>query len=264
MLSHIRNSCKKYPGRFSKLDKSQSMLSFDAKNEGQVGEGSVGNLVIAKYNVQKIREALAKMVIVDELPFKFVEGEGFHHFMKTVESRFEIPSRYTMMKDCMKIFISEKEKLRAMFLTTGARVCLTTHTWTSVQNLNYMCVTCHFIDSDWNLHKRIINFSLIPNHKGETIGKKIESCMLEWGISSIFTITVDNASANDTAIEYLKRKSRDKVGAILGNEFMHMRCCAHILNLIVTDGLKEVSDSIVKVRNAVKYVKSSPSKFEKF
>jgi len=62
----------------------------------------------------------------------------------------------------------------------------------------------------------------------------------------------------------LKRKSRDKVGAILGNEFMHMRCCAHILNLIVTDGLKEVSDSIVKVRNAVKYVKSSPSKFEKF
>jgi hypothetical protein len=95
--------------------------------------------------------------------------------------------------------------------------------------------------------KKITNFSLIPNHEGETIGKKIESCMLEWGISSIFTVTVDNASANDTAIEYLKRRSRDKVGAILDNEFMHMRCCAHILNLIVTDGLKEVSDSIVKV-----------------
>jgi hypothetical protein len=66
--------------------------------------------------------------------------------------------------------------------------------------------------------------------------------MLEWGISSIFTVTVDNASANDTAIEYLKRKIRDKVGAIMDNEFMHLRCCAHIHNLIVTDGLKEVSD----------------------
>jgi hypothetical protein len=87
---------------------------------------------------------------------------------------------------------------------------------------------------------------------------------LSGGISSIFIVTVDNASANDTAIEYLKRRSRDKVGAILDNEFMHMRCCAHILNLIVTDGLKEVSDSIVKVRNAVKYVKSSPSRFDKF
>jgi hypothetical protein len=38
-----------------------------------------------------------------------------------------------------------------------------------------MCVTCHFIDSDWNLHKRIINFSLIPNHKGDTIGEKLVS-----------------------------------------------------------------------------------------
>jgi hypothetical protein len=88
------------------------------------------------------------MVIVDELPFKFVESEGFHDFMKTIESRFKISSCYNVMKDCMKIFISEKEKLRAMFLTTGARVCLTIDTWTSVQNLNYMCVTCHFIDSD--------------------------------------------------------------------------------------------------------------------
>jgi hypothetical protein len=137
-----------------------------------VGEGSVANLVIAKYNVQKIREALAKMVIVDKLPFKFVEGEGFHNFMKTVEFMFKIPSPYTVMKDCMKIFIFEKEKLTTMFLTIDARVCLTTDMWTSVQNFNYMCVTCHFIDSDWNLYKRIINFSLIPNHKGETIKKK--------------------------------------------------------------------------------------------
>jgi hypothetical protein len=77
-----------------------------------------------------------------------VKGEGFHDFMKTVESMFKIPSCFTMMKDCMKIFIYEKEKLRAMFLTTSAQVCLTTDTWTSVQKLNYMCVTCHFIDGD--------------------------------------------------------------------------------------------------------------------
>jgi hypothetical protein len=28
MLSHLKNSCKKYPSRFGKLDKSQSKLSF--------------------------------------------------------------------------------------------------------------------------------------------------------------------------------------------------------------------------------------------
>jgi hypothetical protein len=45
---------------------------------------------------------------------------------------------------------------------------------------------------------------------------------------------------------------------------MHVRCCAYILNLIVTEGLKEVDESIMKVRSVVKYVKSSPARFESF
>jgi hypothetical protein len=43
---------------------------------------------------------------------------------------------------------------------------------------------------------------------------------------------------------------------------MHVRCCAYILNLIVFEGLKEVDESIIKVRSAIKYVKSSPARFE--
>jgi hypothetical protein len=81
------------------------------------------------------------------------------------------------MKDCVKLFMSEKKKLRAMFVTTSAQVCLTTDTWTLVQKINYMVITSHFINSDWNLHKRILNFCLIPNHKGETIEEKMSVCL---------------------------------------------------------------------------------------
>ena len=45
---------------------------------------------------------------------------------------------------------------------------------------------------------------------------------------------------------------------------MHIRYYAHILNLIVTKGLKKVDDSIARVRSVVKYVKSSPGRFENF
>ena len=45
---------------------------------------------------------------------------------------------------------------------------------------------------------------------------------------------------------------------------MHMRCCAHILNLIVQSGLKSIHESITKVRNVVRYVRVSPIRFEKF
>jgi hypothetical protein len=76
----------------------------------------------------KIRVAIIKMITVDEFPFKFVEGEGFYDFMKIVEPRFQTPPCYIEMKDCFKLFISKKEKLKAMFLTTGAQVCLTTNT----------------------------------------------------------------------------------------------------------------------------------------
>ncbi|KAL0287490.1 UNVERIFIED_CONTAM: Zinc finger BED domain-containing protein DAYSLEEPER [Sesamum angustifolium] len=160
-------------------------------------------------NVEEIRLSLARMVIIDELPFKFVEGEGFRAYSRALEPSFEVPSKHTVARDCMKIFIEEKMKLKKLF--KSERVCLTTDTWTSLQNLNYMCLTAHWIDSDWELHKRIINFCIVENHKGETIRKQIEECLHEWGIDKVCTITVDSASSNDRAIAHLKKNESGKM-----------------------------------------------------
>ncbi|XP_028084186.1 zinc finger BED domain-containing protein RICESLEEPER 2-like [Camellia sinensis] len=43
-----------------------------------------------------------------------------------------------------------------------------------------------------------------------------------------------------------------------------MRCCAHILNLVVSDGLKEMDDSIINIRLAVRYVRSTPHRHDVF
>ncbi|KAK9288898.1 hypothetical protein L1049_017367 [Liquidambar formosana] len=73
-----------------------------------------------------------------------------------------------------------------------------------------------------------------------------------------------NLNSNNTCIEFVKKKTKSRKGTILEHEFLHMRCCAHILNLIACDGLKDIDDSMMKVRNAVRYLRSSPSRMAKF
>ncbi|XP_024019188.1 zinc finger BED domain-containing protein RICESLEEPER 2-like [Morus notabilis] len=77
-------------------------------------------------------------------------------------------------------------------------------------------------------------------------------------------MTVDNASSNDSMITYLRRKIKGWKGVVLGGEFLHVRCCAHIVNLIVNESLKDLHDSIAVVRNAVRYVRSSLARLLKF
>jgi hypothetical protein len=53
-------------------------------------------------------------------------------------------------------------------------VFLTIDCWTSVQNINYMVVTRHYIDEGWMLNKKkILSLNMISDHYGETICKKL-------------------------------------------------------------------------------------------
>lgn len=88
--------------------------------------------------------------------------------------------------------------------------------------------------------------------------------MIEWNLKNILTVTVDNASSNDLAINHLKKVFNHWESGVLKGYFLHMRCAAHILNLVVKDGLDDVNLSIKKIRTIVKYVRSSPARLQKF
>ena len=73
-------------------------------------------LVVANYSKERIRLTLARMIIIDELPFKLVECQDFQEFMEIVEPRFPIPHRTTIARVCMKIYSSEVDILRMAFV----------------------------------------------------------------------------------------------------------------------------------------------------
>ena len=57
----------------------------------------------------------------------------------------------------------------------------------------------------------------------------------------MFAITVDNATANDFVVGYVTMQLliwRNDDALVLAGQYMHVRCCAHILNLIVVSGFE--------------------------
>lgn len=264
-LNAHNRRCKIYPPNVEL--RNQAILNFksaSANNDDETMEGESTNNCLWKFDVELTRAALAYMILVDELPFKFVENEGFRHFVSIACPRFNVPSRHTITRDCFKIYMEEKKKLKSIFNSSSQRICITTDTWTSMHRLNYMVVTAHYIDDKWRLRKKIINFVPILSHKGEAIGMAIENCLIEWGIKRVFTITVDNASSNDVAISYLKNQLQVWGHSVCENKFIHVRCVAHILNLVVVDGLKDVNISVARVRALIRWVRQSPSRIRKF
>jgi hypothetical protein len=172
MLYHV-TSCPKYKIHKTRQDKSQQMFIFEAKKR------EANALMITKYDEKKIRHALTEMVIKDEMHFVFVDGTRFKKFMKIVEHRFNILSHFTVMRDCVKIYLRTKSDLKHMFMTNNQRVCLTINAWTSIQNMNYMCVTAYFINHQWTLHRRLLSFHQMSNQKGITIERALEECLVE-------------------------------------------------------------------------------------
>ncbi|GJY91544.1 zinc finger BED domain-containing protein RICESLEEPER 2 [Tanacetum coccineum] len=116
----------------------------------------------------------------------------------------EKPSTLTIARDVSKFYLEERKDLVNFLSNSSTTVHLTTDTWTSsCKRMNFMVLTAHFIDDNWVMHKRIINFRPIHSHRGVDIGRALLECINGWGIKNVMTMTVDNIASNDKALEYL-------------------------------------------------------------
>lgn len=213
----LKNHAARCPKNLDRKKEQQSIVLLPPN------PGVSAKLVASSYSYDRCRRRLVEFIIKLELPFRIVEAEGLRSLLQEFEPRFPVPSRMTIYRDILEMYIDEKKLLKAYFKANKQRVSLTTDTWTSPNNFNYMCVTVHYVDDKWKLQKRIIMFCLVKGHTGKAIGIMLENCLVDWGLEDVFAVTLDNVNANTVAIDYLKTSVIGWTGAVERAAYLHVR-----------------------------------------
>lgn len=217
------------------------------------------------------RAMVTEAIIYHDLPFRYVEFEKVRERDKYLNPECKPICRQTAALDVYRRYEVEKEKLKGLLEKHRGRVCLTADLWVSKpQNTGYICLTVHYIDDDWRLDNKILEFCEMKSpHTGDLIATKIFESLKEWGLEKkIFSITLDNATNNNSMVRILAGKlqmtSGSGGGLLCDGKYIHVRCCAHILNLIVKNGLELANSLLHNIRESVRYVKASPQRKEAF
>ncbi|KAK9691505.1 hypothetical protein RND81_09G201200 [Saponaria officinalis] len=264
--SHLKDHTKCCPKRLCK-DLRQTRLFGTQVNPVDKSE----TLTLAPYEFHQDhgRHDLAEMIILHKYPLNMVEHYRFRKFCKTMQPGFKVPCRNTTRKDIMTRYGVEKGIMSSLLEKTKGKITLTTDMWTSSnQKKCYMAVTAHFIDNSWKccfvvvfcavmvLYDvmcccfavvRIFLYVEAP-HTKDVLADALCKSIYDWNLDCrISSVTLDNCTTNDALMSILRVKL-PKDSLILRGRFLHLRCCAHILNLIVQDGLTVIGESIERVR----------------
>ncbi|XP_024196349.1 zinc finger BED domain-containing protein RICESLEEPER 2-like [Rosa chinensis] len=238
----------------------QSMLHPTKSSDGSTKLGTYS------FNPDNARKELGHMIILHEYPLSIVDHVGFRRYSFELQPLFLVPTRNTIKKDIFKIFEVEREKTMKLLDSNRSRIAITTDMWTSSnQKRGFMTITSHFIDDSWNLQNRLLRFIYVPcPHTAEVLADALVNCLFEWNLDrKLSTLTVDNCTTNDAMIDKILGKI-DSSSLLLDGDLFHMRCCAHILNLVVRDGLDVIKDSVEKIRYSVAFWTATPNREEKF
>ncbi|KAL2905793.1 putative AC transposase [Bienertia sinuspersici] len=208
----------------------------------------------------------AESIIYHGYPLSMVEHIKTIDLHRYLNPYVKDISRYTITKYVMGEHERYKKIISDRLHSISSRICLTCDGWTACTSRAYFALTAHFIDNDWKLNAFVLNFRRFPPpHDGESIFQFVKSLLNEWDIEKkVFSITLDNASANDKMVEKLRKDVHSSSPLPLDGKYFHIRCAAHILNLIVQKGLQMIDASVKKLREVVRFIDSSDARLSAF
>ncbi|RXW12861.1 hypothetical protein EST38_g12992, partial [Candolleomyces aberdarensis] len=173
------------------------------------------------------RRIFAAWILDDDLPWTTGESPMLANLFKYLKVSFVLPSDTAVRNELCKIFAELHKKVVEELANVKSKIAFATDTWTNKQMIYlFACSIASFIDDDWKLIERVVDFHPLQSkeHEGIHAARAFVESARKTGAFKKMTLAMDNATP-------------DK----------QIRCLAHVLNLVaqaILGALKEVDDCV--------------------
>ncbi|KAF3652555.1 Zinc finger BED domain-containing protein RICESLEEPER 2 [Capsicum annuum] len=217
------------------------------------------------FDPDRCRQEISRMIIMHDYPLHMVEHPGFLSFVRNLQPRFDMLSFNTVQGDCVATYLREKQAIQKVIEGVPGRICLTLDMWSSCYNVGYMFITGQYIDSEWKIHRKILNIIMEPYPDSDTaFSHAVAACLSDWSMEGkLFSVTI-NQPLGDAAVDNLRALLSVQNPLVLNGQLLVGSCLARTLSSIAQGAFVFLHGTVKKVRDSVKYVKTSESHEEKF
>ncbi|KAF7636907.1 Dimer_Tnp_hAT domain-containing protein [Meloidogyne graminicola] len=211
---------------------------------------------------KRIDEAIVQMICTDIFPLSVTDGPGFKNFLKVVAPKYVPKSRWTITRSHLPALYDKIRTRIIAQLEEAKYIAITTDTWDGDSNNN-------------NITKKETNDHSLISVTAHFINKEMEPTFCVLAARSIKPELNINILLQTIFTEF---KIEDKIHVILRGGAMESSgnlngchhsiwCQAHILNLAVADGFKQIdgfTDILNRVKDFIKRLKKSPNLLREF
>lgn len=224
------------------------------------------SLTNGNFDHKRSRLDLARMIILHGYPLAMVEHVGFKIFVRKLQPLFELVTLDGVVADCKELYLKEKQKVREILKCLSGKISLSVDTYAAKGEAKYLSLTAHAVDDSWALKKKVLSFVYVdPFQTEDMVTEAIMSKLMEWDIDrKLFSMTCDSCLIHDNIVGKIREQLSQNRFLLCNGQLFEVRCAVNLIKVMVEDCLDALSLTICKIRETVRYIRSSQTVSEKF
>ena len=245
LKTHVEDKCAAWKAQLD--PKQPSLLSHNPPIVGS-SQPTPGLLpgMLSKEAIRIFNDKVAEWIIDSSVPLRIVDNEKFRELFRTINENIHIYSRRDLGRRIANAFKNAQIAIKSSFSTFQGEVALTTDGWTSGALEGYMGVTVHWIDENWKPCRMVLDIVEAPqSHTAENLRDALMEVIGTYNLHcKVVAITTDNAENMIVACKLIGRE-------LQGDHFVHLRCSAHIVNLVTNTAFELIKTRLENLRDVI-------------